>query len=81
MQVTLFLWVKIVDRKKCLLQIHQLLTVVTYFPYLQSSSAFIYIFLSNHNLRLEDISSDDFCVCVCLCVHSIFPKRQMCLVL
>lgn len=44
MQVTLFLWVKIVDRKKCLLQIHQLLTVVTYFPYLQSSSAFIHIF-------------------------------------
>lgn len=45
MQVTLDLWVEMVDRKKCLLQIHQLLIVVTYFPYLQSSSAFIYFFV------------------------------------
>lgn len=41
-QVTLDLMVEMVR----LLQIHQLLIVVTYFPYLQSSSAFtLYIFI------------------------------------
>lgn len=69
MQVILDLFVEMVDRKKCLFPIQQLLIVLTYFPYLQSSSGFFFFFF-NHNLRVEDIRLDFF---VCLCLHPIFP--------